>query len=166
MTVLADELRQEGREEAAAYYQPKLDAKDRRIAELEAKIEMMQGLSVTTSFSQNTHSSRNYEYNASCFPEPNAEIIFEALIELAKRKREGGKFIINTKTDWYMVWKVLHYFKLYTGSEYDFIDVVNDCVLPYLPDAKRRDELRVLNDNFKSNQIQQSNEERPCSKMA
>ncbi|MBQ0019896.1 MAG: hypothetical protein KBT39_05170 [Bacteroidales bacterium] len=143
----ADKYRQEGWEAAAAQYQPQLDAKDRKIAELEAQLAKMQSSSATTT--RHLQPSRNYEYNAACFPKPNAETILEALIELANSKREGGKYIVNTKTDWYMVWKVLHYFKLYTGNEYDFVDVVNDCVLPYFPDASRQKALSVKSDNFK-----------------
>lgn len=145
----ADKYRQEGWDAAAAQYQPQLDAKDREIEELKEKIAKMQSLSVTTTTTLHLQPSRNYEYNAACFPKPNAETIFDALIELANSKREGGKYIVNTKTDWYMVWKVLHYFKLYTGNEYDFVDVVNDCVLPYLSDAKRQKALSVKSDNFK-----------------
>lgn len=146
----ADKYRQEGWDKAAVQYQSLLDAKDREIAQLKAQIAKMQKLSVATSTTQRTLSSRKYKYNASLFPKPNAEIIIDALIELANSKREGGKYIINKKTDWYMVWKVLHYFKLYIGHEYDFIDVVNDCVLPYLPEEERREELSVNASNFKA----------------
>lgn len=149
LNAFAGKYRQEGREEAAAQYQTQLDAKDREIDELNAKITMMQSISATSSTDQQIFSARNYCYNAACFPKPNAETIFEALIELANSKREGGKYIINTKTDWYMAWKVLHYFILYTGNEYDFVDVVNDCVLPYLPNASRQKALSVKSDNFK-----------------
>lgn len=109
----------------------------------------MRGSSTTTSTALHLQPSRNYEYNAACFPQPNAETIFDALVELANCKREGGKYIINTKTDWYMAWKVLRYFTLYTGSEYDFIDVVNECVLPYISDADRQKTLSVNATNFK-----------------
>lgn len=145
----ADKYRQEGWDEAAAQYQPQLDAKDRKIAELEALLAKVQRSSASTSTTLHIQPSRNYEYNSACFPKPNAETIFDALIELASSKREGGKYIINTKTDWYMVWKVLHYFKLYTGNEYDFVDVVNDCVLPYISDADRQKTLAVNDTNFK-----------------
>lgn len=146
---LADNLRKEGWEAAAVQYQSQLDAKDREIAELKAMVAKLQGLSGNTSKTQHLQPSRDYEYNAACFPKPNAEIIFDALIEFASSKREGGKYIINTKTDWYMVWKVLHYFKVYTGNVYDFVYIVNDCVLPYLTDAKRRKALTVDATNFK-----------------
>lgn len=145
----ADKFRQEGWNEAVATLQLQLDAKDREIAELKAQLAKMQSSSVNTSTTLHIQPSRNYEYNSACFPKPNAETILDALIELASSKREGGKYIINTKTDWYMTWKVLHYFKLYTGNEYDFIDVVNDCILPYLSDTKRRKLLSVNDTNFK-----------------
>lgn len=149
LIALADEFRQEGWDAAAAQYQPQLDAKDRKIAELEALLAKVQRSSASTSTTLHIQPSRNYEYNSACFPKPNATNIIDALVELANSKREGGKYIINTKTDWYMAWKVLHYFKLYTGNEYDFIDVVNDCILPYLSDTKRRKLLSVNNTNFK-----------------
>ena len=106
-------------------------------------------LPATSSTDQQISSARSYCYNAACFPKPNAETIFETLIELTNSKREGGKYIINSKTDWYMVWKVLHYFKLYIGNEYDFINVVNDCILPYISDTKRQEALVVDSYNFK-----------------
>lgn len=149
LDAFADRYRQEGRDAAAAEYQPQLDAKDRKIAELEALIAKMQSSPAATSTALHLQPTRNYEYNAACFPKPNAEPILDALIELANSKREGGKYIINTKTDWYMAWKVLHYFKLYTGNEYDFTDVVNDCILPYLSDSNRRKTLAVNATNFK-----------------
>ena len=49
-----------------------------------------------------------------------------------------------------MVWKVLHLFQVYTGTEYDFIDVVNDCILPTITDDKRKEDLTVNNGNFSS----------------
>lgn len=92
---------------------------------------------------------QKYTYNAALFPKQNGDTIIEALIALVPYRREAGKYVISMKTDWYMVWKVLHYFKLYTGNEYDFIDIVNDCILPNIKDAKRRDSLKVSANNFK-----------------
>lgn len=164
LIALADDFRQEGWEAAVAKYQPQLEAKDRKIAELEALLAKKQSPSVTTSTTLHLQPTRNYEYNAANFPKPNAETIFEVLIELACSKREGDKHIINTKTDWYMVWKVLHYFNLYTGSEYDFVNVVNDCVLPFLSDTKRRKKLAVDSSNFKGIKYNNPMKEVPVDK--
>lgn len=92
---------------------------------------------------------QKYTYNAALFPKQNGDTIIEALIALVPYRREAGKYVISKKTDWYMVWKVLHFFKLYTGNEYDFIDIVNDCILPNIEDVKRRDSLKVSAYNFK-----------------
>lgn len=91
---------------------------------------------------------QKYTYNAALFPSQNGETVIDALIALAHCKREQGKYVISSKTDWYMVWKVLHYFKLYNGNEYDFIDIVNDCILPNIKDDKRRSSLSVKCLNF------------------
>lgn len=149
MTALADEFRQEGYNAAVAELQPQLEERDRTIAELTAKLARIQSSSDGTSTTLHLQPSRNYKYNASYFPDSNVEITLDAIVDLAYSKREGDKYIINNKTDWYMVWKVLHYFKLYTGSEYKFLEIVNDCVLPNLSDAKRRKALSVNETNFK-----------------
>lgn len=137
-------FRQEGWNEAEEYYKSKLSSKEQEIERLKAQIAVQQGKSDSIS------SSRRYNYNASCFPKPNGNLIIDAVIELSDSYREKGKYIINTKTDWYMVWKVLHYFKVYSGSQYDFIPIVNDCVLPYITDTKRQEYLSVVEHNFKN----------------
>ena len=91
---------------------------------------------------------RSYNFNSSLFPKPNGNEVIDAVVELTQCKREKGKYIISKKTDWYMVWKVLHYFKVYLGSEYDFIDIVNDCILPTITDDKRKKDLTVEKANF------------------
>ena len=94
--------------------------------------------------------TRSYNYNSSLFPKPNGNDVIDAVVELTQCKREKDQYIINNKTDWYMVWKVLHYFKVYTGTEYDFIDIVKDCILPTITDEKRKKDLTVNNGNFSS----------------
>ena len=141
--------RQEGWYEATVHYESILKEKDQKIAELEAQLAKLKGMSISTSDSTDD-SQQNYNYNAACFPKPNGNLIIDALIELCNSKREAGKNLVNTKTDWYMVWKVLHYFKVYSGNEYDFIDVVNECVLPKITDYARRKNLSVTSNNFKA----------------
>ena len=49
-----------------------------------------------------------------------------------------------------MGWKCLKYWNLFIGSEYDFIDIVNDCIVPYISDKTRRAKLICSEDNFKN----------------
>lgn len=89
-----------------------------------------------------------FNYDRACFPNHNGKAIINLVIDLANEKREKGRFIISAKTDWYIVWKVLKYFNLYSGTEHDFINVVNDCILPEIEDSERRKKLRVSSMNF------------------
>lgn len=139
-----DMIHEEVWNEAEEHFKSKLSTKEQEIERLKAQIAILQGKTTLI------ESSQDYNYNASCFPKPNGNLIIDAVIELSNSYREKGKFIINTKTDWYMVWKVLHYFKVYSGSQYDFIPIVNDCVLPYITDTKRRESLSVVKLNFKN----------------
>lgn len=150
LNAFAEKYREEGRRETSEKYQLLLDDRDKRIKDLEALLAQQKEYAVSLSSTLNASSTRTYNYNASCFPRPNGDVIIDVLIELTNSKREKGKYIINYKTDWYMVWKVLHYFKLYTGNEYDFIDIVNECVIPYIKDAMRRKQLTVSNSTFKA----------------
>lgn len=136
------DFQKEGWDAATEHYKKTIDAKDKEIERLKAQLAL---LSKSPAISP-----QKYAYNAAHFPKQNGDTIIEALIALDHCKREKGKYIISTKTDWYMVWKVLHYFKLYIGSEYDFIDIVNDCVLPNIKDSERRTSLKVSSCNFKS----------------
>lgn len=137
-------FRQEGWEEAEKHFKSIISSKEQENERLKAQIALLQGNSNIIS------SSRRYDYDASCFPKPNGNLIIDAVIDLSNSHREKGKYIINRKTDWYMVWKVLHYFKVYTGSQYDFIPIVNDCVLPYITDTLRKESLSVEECNFKN----------------
>lgn len=139
------DYKQRGYEEARNEYERLLKEKDKEIAQLKMLItQYPQGFTPPPT----TIPLRSYCYNSSLFPKPYGNEVIDAVVELAQCKREKGKYIISTKTDWYMVWKVLHYFKVYTGSEYDFIDVVNDCVIPNITDDKRRKSLTVKKSNF------------------
>ena len=118
--------RQEGWNEATVFYESKIKEKDEEIEELRVQLAKQKGLPASTSVST-TDSQQAYNYNAACFPKPNGNIIIDVLIELCSSKREAGKYVICKKTDWYMAWKVLHYFKVYSGNEYDFIQYNNRC---------------------------------------
>lgn len=150
-SAMCAKYRQEGWDEARGYYEAKIEQKDEEIKKLKAQLAMLQSSqpsSVLKNYEANTQ--QTYNYNAACFPKPNALKVIDALIVLANSKREKGKYIIGKKTDWYMAWKVLSYLKIYTGNEYDFIDVVNECVLPNIIDIERRKSLEVSDTNFKN----------------
>ena len=139
------DYKKKGYEEARDEYEKQLKEKDKEIEQLKMLItQSVHGFPPPPT----TIPTRNYCYNSSLFPKPNGNDVIDAVVELTQCKREKGKYIISKKTDWYMVWKVLHYFKVYTGSEYDFIDIVNDCILPTITDEKRKTGLTVQKTNF------------------
>lgn len=152
---LCAEIEQSVREEVQAEFQASLTAKEKEIELLKLQIAQLRANPQHATHIKVLKTPRIYNYNSSCFSKPNGEIVIEVLIELTNCKREGGKYIINSKTDWYLVWKVLHYFKIYKGSAYDFIYLVNECVLPYIDDEERRKALELNDSNFKS--IKQDN---------
>lgn len=140
------DYQKKGYDEAKNDYEKQLKEKDKQIDQL--KMLLAQYANGFTPPPPTIIPIRNYAYNSSLFPNPNGNVVIDTLIELTLSKREKGKYIINTKTDWYMVWKVLHYFKIYIGSEYDFIDIVNECILPNITDEKRKKDLAVADKNF------------------
>ena len=142
------DYQKKGYDEAKNDYEKQLKEKDKQIDQL--KMLLAQYANGFTPPPPTIIPIHNYAYNSSLFPNPNGNVVIDTLIELTLSKREKGKYIINTKTDWYMVWKVLHYFKIYIGSEYDFIDIVNECILPNITDDKRKEDLTVNNGNFSS----------------
>lgn len=147
---LADSCRQEGYEIGIEESRQIIKEKEEEIEWLKRQLEMYQNQSISLP-NPNYYASQQapkFCYNFAHFPKNNGEAVIMALIDLAEAKREKGKYIITTKTDWYMTWKVLHYFKLYLGNEYDFIDIVNECVIPYLNDKKRQKALPVSTPNF------------------
>lgn len=149
---LADSYRQEGYEIGIEESRQIIKEKDEEIEWLKRQLEMYQNQSISLSkadyYASQQTSKPKFCYNFAHFPKNNGEAVIMALIDLAEAKREKGKYIITNKTDWYMTWKVLHYFKLYLGNEYDFIDIVNECVIPYLNDKKRQKALSVATPNF------------------
>ena len=90
----------------------------------------------------------DYEYNSALFSSPVGDNVIEILHELCTKKREKNKYVINHKTDWYIVWKILRNFKIYTGTELDFVILVQECVIPYI-DISRQNKLKVVFNNFK-----------------
>ena len=142
---LADYKRQ-GYEEAKNDYEKQLKEKDKLIEQL--KMLLAQNAQTYPPPPTTTIPIRSNNFNSSLFPKPNGNEVIDAVVELTQCKREKEKYIISKKTDWYMVWKVLHYFKVYLGSEYDFIDIVNDCILPTITDDKRKKDLTVEKANF------------------
>ena len=143
--IFADYKRQ-GHEEATNEYEKQLQEKDKIIEQL--KMLLAQNTQTYPPPPTTTIPIRSYNFNSSLFPMPNGNEVIDALVELAQCNREKGKYIINNKTDWYMVWKVLHYFNIYIGSEYDFINIVNDCILPTITDEKRKKILTVTYKSF------------------
>ncbi len=140
------DYKRQGYEEAKNDYEKQLKEKDKIIEQL--KMLLAQNTQTYPPPPTTTIPIRSYNFNSSLFPMPNGNEVIDALVELAQCKREKGKYIINTKTDWYMVWKVLHYFNIYIGSEYDFINIVNDCILPTITDEKRKKILTVTYKSF------------------
>ena len=145
--IFADYWRQ-GYEEAKKEFDKLSKEKDNEIERL--KLLLAQKVQDFPPPPTTTIPIRSYNFNSSLFPKPNGNDVIDAVVELTQCKREKGQYIINNKTDWYMVWKVLHLFQVYTGTEYDFIDVVNDCILPTITDDKRKEDLTVNNGNFSS----------------
>lgn len=94
--------------------------------------------------------TKDYHYDSLLFPEGNADVIIDCVLELTKCKRERGKFVIKSKTDWYIVAKVLHYFKVFLGDEKEFLDNILENVKPYIEDDERKKKLSVPKDYFNS----------------
>ena len=95
-------------------------------------------------------SKREYRFNYVLFPKGNPKIIIDCVIELANRKRELGKYVITSKTDWCIVAKVLHYFKVFIGDEIEFLDNILPNVLPYIEDSERKKKLSAKPKNIRT----------------
>lgn len=118
----------EGYNKAKEECQKLLEAKDKRIAQLESQLAERKVAPPP---------EQRFCYNRALFPRDNGEEVITALINLTYRKCGKDKYVISTKTDWYIVWKVLHYHALYMGNCYDFLEIINDCVLPNIDKDKR-----------------------------
>lgn len=117
-----------------------ISEKDKKIIELEALLAMYQGKKIIP-LSPAVPPKREYYFNYVLFPKGNPKVIIDCVIELTNRKRELGKYVIKSKTDWYIVAKVLHYFGVFSGDEIEFLDNILPNVLPYIDDPERRKKL-------------------------
>lgn len=142
---IVDKYLQEGYDLAMQQVSGVIQEKDSEIERLKREIAKLKKTHVSA-----PSDPPPLHYNKAFFPSANGDDIIYAIIELTRHKREKGKFILSTKTDWYIIWRILHYLHLYIGSPYEFIDIVNDCVLPYIEDATRRDALTVAESNFRN----------------
>lgn len=106
-----------------------LEAKDREIAQLKKQLDERNATPPP---------EQRFCYNRALFNRDNGDVVINALIYLTNRKCGNNKFVIDTKTDWYIVWKVLNYHSLFIGNCYDFLEIINDCVLPNI-DKNERD---------------------------
>ena len=105
------------------------DELSQRLKDLEAQLEIKMGNTIIP-LNMVAPSKREYRFNYVLFPKGNPKIIIDCVIELANRKRELGKYVITSKTDWCIVAKVLHYFKVFIGDEIEFLDNILPNVLP------------------------------------
>jgi len=163
LAALAQKYRNEGYKQALEVLNFQLRTKDEEIFTLTRELNELKAKMTSTNTSSVTVSNvaSSYSYDSAKFPKPNGDIIIRVLIMLVDERREKNRYIINLKTDWYLVWKVLHYFKVYIGNEYDFMDIVNECVLPNYSDNIRKEDLSLDKSNFYT-----INNEHPLKKYA
>lgn len=124
-----------------------ISEKNKKIIELEALLAMYQGKKIIP-LSPDVPPKREYYFNYVLFPKGNPKVIIDCVIELTNRKRELGKYVIKSKTDWYIVAKVLHYFGVFSGDEIEFLDNILPNVLPYIDDPERRKKLSAKPKNI------------------
>ena len=124
-----------------------ISEKDKKIEELEALLAMYQGKKIIP-LNPVAPPKREYYFNYVLFPKGNPEVIIDCVIELTNRKRELGKYVIKSKTDWYIVAKALHYFGVFSGDEIEFLDNILPNVLPYIDDPERRKKLSAKPKNI------------------
>lgn len=127
---------------------PIIDGLKQRLEEAEKKIKLLEEINKIVKLHPDAPPSRNYEYDCTLFPQDNGNVIIDSVTELANCKRERGKYIIANKTDWYLVYMVLHYFGLFVGTEYEFLDNVLPNVLKYLDNPERVEKLSAKPSNF------------------
>ena len=147
VAAIAEKLRQEGREQAYKSYQLIIDGKEKEIQQLREEIEKLRRSTPLSKPPTYDTGPREYIFNAANLP-PEPIPIIKALIDVANGKCSGTQFLIEKKTDWYILWKTAYYFKVYSGSAASFIDFVNDCILPNLKDKTRQEKLSVKVSNF------------------
>lgn len=143
LEMYAESIRKQLEEEISAKYKNIINEKDREILRLKKLLEQA---NANKSSSQPQKSPLSY--NRALFSLADADSIIYAIIDLANTKRNNGKYLINNKTDWYIVCRVLQYFKHYTASPNEFINIVNECVLPAIKDEDRKVKLSLTSTNF------------------
>ncbi len=94
-----------------------LEAKDREIAQLKKQLAEKEAA---------LPPEQRFCYNRALFNRDNGDAVITALKHLTKQKYNKKKFVIGTKTDWYLVWKVLRYHGLYIGNCYNFLEIINE----------------------------------------
>ena len=145
LAAFAERYRNEGRDIARRELEHEIQEKDKTIAELKNQLAISLN---RISNIQPAEPTPNYNFNYALFPKPYGATIIDVLIELCDCRRERKKYVLNKKTDWYIVWKVLHYFMVYLGNEFDFIDLVNECVVENLSAQERKKRFSLRPSNF------------------
>lgn len=124
-----------------------LEAKDREIAQLKKQLDERNATPPP---------EQRFCYNRALFNRDNGDVVITALIYLTDRKCSKNKFVIDVKTDWYIVWKVLKYHSLFIGNCYDFLEIINDCVLPKI-DKNKRDISKITPNSYNFNSFKNGN---------
>ena len=124
-----------------------LEAKDREIAQLKKQLAEKEAA---------LPPEQRFCYNRALFNRDNGDVVITALIYLTDRKCSKNKFVIDVKTDWYIVWKVLKYHSLFIGNCYDFLEIINDCVLPKI-DKNKRDISKITPKSYNFNSFKNGN---------
>ena len=124
-----------------------LEAKDREIAQLKKQLAEKEAA---------LPPEQRFCYNRALFNRDNGDVVITALIYLTDRKCSKNKFVIDVKTDWYIVWKVLKYHSLFIGNCYDFLEIINDCVLPNI-DKNKRDISKITPKSYNFNSFKNGN---------
>lgn len=124
-----------------------LEAKDREIAQLKKQLAEKEAA---------LPPEQRFCYNRALFNRDNGDAVITALKHLTKQKYNKKKFVIGTKTDWYLVWKVLRYHGLYIGNCYNFLEIINDCVLPNI-DKNKRDISKITPNSYNFNSFKNGN---------
>lgn len=124
-----------------------LEAKDREIAQLKKQLAEKEAA---------LPPEQRFCYNRALFNRDNGDAVITALKHLTKQKYNKKKFVIGTKTDWYLAWKVLRYHGLYIGNCYNFLEIINECVLPNI-DKNKRDISKITPNSYNFNSFKNGN---------
>ena len=124
-----------------------LEAKEREIAQLKKQLAEKEAA---------LPPEQRFCYNRALFNRDNGDAVITALKHLTKQKYNKKKFVIGTKTDWYLVWKVLKYHSLFIGNCYKFLEIINECVLPNI-DKNKRDISKITPNSYNFNSFKNGN---------